>query len=75
MSVRRRKLGQDAACLIGVAGQDLQVDGQGAGIRERLAAMTPDSWREIRDQLVEPLSAMTSQPIDVPGGAMLSGVR
>ncbi len=44
-------------------------------IRERLAAMTPDSWREIRDQLVEPLSAMTSQPIDVPGGAMLSGVR
>ena len=44
-------------------------------IRERLAAMTPASWQEIRDQLIEPLSALSSPPIDVPAETSLSGVH
>lgn len=44
-------------------------------IRERLAAMTSASWQEIRDQLIEPLSALSSPPIDVPAETSLSGVH
>ena len=77
LGLRRREVGQNTARLVGVAGQDLQVDGKGAGVRQQVAAHRKADVRRLQQGLGDRREAAVVAGEDghqVVGGVVASGL-